>query len=518
MSTPSKSDSVSGMSATNLRRVGVLVVHGVGEQTRFEHLEEIALNLAKAANAVSVDMKYGSQNERHAEQLSWHEWPAIVRWNGENQEVEAHFREIFWADFGMGVTRNDWWRMLKWIVSMPGARVFSAGDGRGQESADLAPYELQAPAKPTRKARFVARMYLGVVCSIATPLVLFAKPIEILLERLISWKVPLPRVLMHTLGNVMLYQDATVFTDRLESFNEKRRTGIRRRMVQGLLAMATDVEQGKLDAFYVIGHSLGTVIAFNALMECPAALPNFLSKAEWENLPARLKTSTPPTPLDLIPPRPPWLKPGDAINRQALLAKCGGFLTAGCPLDKFASLWPAIVPISTQQLNPVIRWVNVADGLDIVANQLHYFPTAPMDAGGLKLENHGWGGAFWPVNAHTSYWVEKPGKSGLINWIVRWLENENCAGPDLPPPRPRHKLDLLLWLIPLGLVVFVVTGAALTFLGIWITLGIHWHDRQLWLRAFWLTTVCLVAASVIAVFVSSLIRRISERHRWGPQR
>jgi hypothetical protein len=511
MTIPSKASDGNKMDNTNVRRVGILVIHGVGEQTRFEHLEEIALNLAKAAGTASVDMKYGSQTERHAEQQSWHESPLIVRWQGEKQWIEAHFREVYWADFGMGVTVMDWLRMLWWIISMPGARVFSAGDGQAQESANLPLYELQAPSKPTQRARFLARTYLGFVCSIATPLVLFAKPIEMLLARLISWNVPLPRVLMHTLGNVMLYQDAKVFIDRLESFNEKRRNGIRRRMVQGLLAMATDAEQGKLDAFYVIGHSLGTVIAFNALMECPAALPNFLSHEEWKNLPKLFKISGPPTPPDLIPPRPPWLNPGDSINRHALLEKCKGFLTAGCPLDKFASLWPAIVPISTQQLDPEIRWINVADGLDIVANYLHYFPTAPAVAGGLKLENHWWSDAFSPVTAHTSYWkVTKPGQKKLMNWIVGWLEDESCPGPALRQPPRQHKWHLLLWLILLGFIVFLLTSVGLTFAVIKLKIP-YFHDWRL--NILWLS-----CGSIVVVSVSSLARRLYERHRWGPQK
>src|ERR1017187_3768238 len=430
---------------TQRRRVGVLVIHGVGEQKRFEHLEEIALNLAKAAKGASVDVKYGSQFGRHAEQQSWHESPIIVRWKSEQQWTEAHFREVYWADFGMPVSVWVWSHMLWWVMSMPGARVFSAGDCPGQESLDLHLHELRAPAKPPPSARLGARFYLWFICSIATPLVLFAKPLQMLLERLISWDLPLPRVLMHTLGNVMLYQAATVYRDRLESFDEKRRTGIRRRMVQGLLGMAAEAEKGKLDAFYILSHSLGTVVAFNALMESPAALPNFLTEEEWENIPSGLKkNSGPPAPADQIPNRPSWLAPNDSINREALLKKCKGFLTVGCPLDKFAALWPALVPISTHPLAPTIRWVNVADGLDIVADELHHFPTNPTTAGGLMLENHSWAGAFSPVTAHTSYWQAKPGH--LINWIVRWLEDERYPGPGLPPASRQHKWHRFLWL------------------------------------------------------------------------
>jgi hypothetical protein len=504
------------MDEKKLRRVGVLVVHGVGEQKRFEHLEEIALNLAKAAGSASVEVKYGNQVGRHAEEESWRESPVTVRWKGQKEWIEAHFREVFWADFGMPVSLSGWLRMLWWVMSMPGARVFSAGDSVGQESSDLASHHMDAPIRLPRWRLFLVRGYLWFVCSIAIPLLFFAKPIQVLLSRLISLNLPLPRVLMHTLGNVMLYQDAEVLVDRLESFNEKRRTGIRRRMVRSLIGMAAKAERDELDGFYILSHSLGTVIAFNALMESPEALPNFLSKDEWKYLPRKLKDPDvrSPVPAEQIPSRPPWLSPTDAINRQALLGKCKGFLTVGCPLDKFAALWPAIVPVNIQKLNVDIRWINVADGQDIVANCLHYFPTA---TGGFKLVNYWWQGEFWPITAHTSYWTVKPGRPRLMDWIVRWIEDERCAEPALPQPWRIHRLLLFLWLVLLGCIAVFLISAALTFL--WITHGTHWHNLHFhsWLRLARLTTMILAGGSIILVFVSSLFRRIYEWHLWGAQ-
>jgi hypothetical protein len=105
-----------------------------------------------------------------------------------------------------------------------------------------------------------------------------------------------------------------------------------------------------------------------------------------------------------------------------------------------------------------------------------------------------------------------------MNWIVGWLEDESCPGPVLRQPPRRQKLHLLLWLILLGFIASLLTSAALTFVFVWITRGIHWQDWQLWLRSTWLTAMWLIGGSIIVVSVSSLARRIYEWHRWGPQK
>ncbi|MGA2786962.1 MAG: hypothetical protein ABSF60_05495 [Verrucomicrobiota bacterium] len=151
-----------------------------------------------------------------------------------------------------------------------------------------------------------------------------------------------------------------------------------------------------------------------------------------------------------------------------------------------------------------------------MANELQYFPTEPAPAGGLKLENHSWHGTSSPLTAHTSYWIAKPGR--LMDWIVRWLEDEGCPGPDLRPAPRQHKLYLFLWQVLLGFVVFLMTSAALTIL--WTMLVIHWYKPNLneWAHLTWLITQLLICGSGIVVFVFSLYRRIDERREWGPQK
>src|SRR6266545_5490301 len=94
-------------SAQSPKRIGILVVHGVGEQKRFEFLEDIASHLFKAlaadpAHRANIQIRRGNQVPLHAETESWHEAPAIVSWQplaGQYKDgIEVVFREVHWAD------------------------------------------------------------------------------------------------------------------------------------------------------------------------------------------------------------------------------------------------------------------------------------------------------------------------------------------------------------------------------------------------------------------------------------
>ena len=70
-------------SNTHRKRIGILVIHGVGEQTQFEYLEAIAGNLFKAlsqdpARKPQIQIRRGDQSQLHAPTESWRNVPAIV--------------------------------------------------------------------------------------------------------------------------------------------------------------------------------------------------------------------------------------------------------------------------------------------------------------------------------------------------------------------------------------------------------------------------------------------------------
>ena len=157
------------------------------------------------------------------------------------------------------------------------------------------------------------------------------------------------------------------------------RTTIRRRMVSAMV----DLAAAGHDRWYVVAHSLGSVLAFNALQELELALPNYLTEKHWTEVPDSLKTTSAYVPPDatpnideMMPRRPTWLSDDDAISREALFAKLRGFVTYGCPLDKFAALWPKIVPLNRQSavFAEDAEWLNLYDATDPVAGCLDAFP------------------------------------------------------------------------------------------------------------------------------------------------
>lgn len=474
------------------RRLAVLVVHGVGEQTRFEHLESIASNLYKALHCdpkrrPHMQVRYGDQVPRHSVEESWQPSPAIVRWRSpDGVEIEAHFREVRWADLDLPY---GWWRWLKfvgWALGMPGVRLFSkSAVGTPQQHGMCRPKSL------TWRERVKVRALLFAV-SLTFFLLLITIDVLYGLLRRVSlrayWLGRLRGIIYNYVGDVKLYQDYFKrWDERLDTIGEKSRVAIRRRMVRAVVDTAKAVEKGELDGYYIFAHSLGTVVAFNALMETDLALPAYLTEEEWNALPRPLKTQVAKTlPGDPMPARPPWLdtpaaraKPKakvrrDAINRWRLFEGFCGFLTLGSPLDKFAALWPAIVPVNAESIKDpkpktkpkTFPWINVSDVQDIVAGRIDLYPrcSPAPGIGGLALTNIEWADQVSPLSAHTSYWRAQKGKQRLIDRIAAWLEGRDFQRPPDNINRVLATVAYWFWLIILVILLLWLAGSMVWFL------------------------------------------------------
>ena len=182
-----------------------------------------------------------------------------------------------------------------------------------------------------------------------------------------TWIRRLYAVIYNYLGDVKLYQDYFARTEPdLEVVGEKSRVAIRRRMVRAVIQMAKACRSGELDGYFIIAHSLGTVVAYNTLMDAEDILPNYLTHEEWTDAALQpFKKWVAPADecaLPQEPRRPPWLTLGEGLDRERLFEHLEGVFTIGSPLNKFAALWPAIVPMHKEPLRGrTILWVNVAD-------------------------------------------------------------------------------------------------------------------------------------------------------------
>jgi len=504
-----------------MRKIAVIVVHGIGEQKRFEFLESVATNIYKAARDLGrrdahISVRHGEQVPRSSAEPSWRSAPVEVRWREDaGEEVLLSFREVHWADLDNRASFLRSLNLFGWVLGMSGARTYrSSRVGAPTANGMCAPKPCSLrQALATRLALFVTSVaFLLLIATIGS--------LYWILRRL-SFEATFFRkvigLIYDYLGDVKLYQDwFSRNDDRAETVGEKSRVAIRRRMVSTLVETAVEVQSEDWDGYYVIGHSLGTVVSFNGLMETAASLPNYLNQEEWAALPADFKTVIRcEIPERQMPVRPPWLDTGypagthDAIPRQRLFGKLLGYVTLGSPLDKYAAIWPAIVPVNAEEMrDPPVPWINVADRQDIVAGSLDQYQGCDGAAtiGGLKLQNHSWTDQWIFALAHTSYWTAKAPGTRLAGRLVGLL-----GGGGFVPPKDR----VPAWVA--GLIYRTSLVAVVIFMAWAVTTGVHFLDRW-WATAAQLTIIdTLVIASAI-VGIGTIGRMLFERYKFGPNK
>ena len=501
-----------------MKRIGILVVHGVGEQTHFEHLEEIASNLYKALSEdpqrkAHVQVRRGDQVPRHSPMESWREAPALLRWwcQSSNDWVEARLREVYWADLDMPLSWTGWFQLVGWALSVAGVKLFDTS----RVWAARRDY-MCLPKDLTRAESTLVRLELFSISLLFFLMLMSVGLLYGLLTRFsfrAQWLKTIWGTIYNYLGDVKLYQDWFVREDTgLETIGEKSRVAIRRRMVRALVRTAAEVEAGTLDGYYIFAHSLGTVVAFNGLMETNQALPNYLTEEEWNGLPTSLKReATHDAPQIQMPRRPPWLKLRDAINRARLFAGLRGFLTMGSPLDKFAALWPVIVPINRETIPGHVPWVNVADSQDIVAARLDLFRSCDQTPGigGLHLSNVEWADQRSLFSAHTSYWKGGKRHDRLIDRLIPWLEGGQLAAP-------ADSFNLVLARLVYTVSLTFLGGLLLGFAALlaWFVLGRLTHVST-W--PVWDWMIVLLGTGIVVVAVCSVSRHLWERRKFGSQ-
>ncbi len=523
-------------STSVMQRIAVLVVHGIGEQHRFEHLESIASNFHKA-------LLRGEHRSAHVEVRRDDEsccaTPVVVRWKRpDHPGVELHFREVYWADLDEPATLMNWFKLVGWAIAMPGVRRFH--DSRYES---VAWPSMRLPEQVSWFQSAVVRLQLFVVSLLFLIMLISVDVAHWLLRRFSfspEWLSRVRSMIYDHLGDVKLYQDwYTRCDENMEVHGERSRVAIRRRMVRVLVQTARDVHEGKLDGYYVISHSLGTIVAFNGLMEHGHLLPSYLSSTEWAELPSAFKAKFKvEAPEREVPIRAPWLDATDAIDRRALFAGMRGFLTLGSPLNKFATLWPALVPINDDPVFNNVPWINVADCQDIVAGKISLFSKSdqPNNISGLRVRNVEWPDQWTVATAHTRYW--KAAKTTrLVDKLVPWLEGAPFEAPKAQLSRASAYAIFSVVLVVLAFLPLLLLAYMTWLLSHSATLltqimqmytdsvdGIDWIMPSLTLLAS-IPEKSLVGRSVDTfifgseiVLVFAAVRHLWERWRFRPQR
>lgn len=464
--------------------IGLLFVHGIGEQKKNEHLSacarEFAALVAESENLIRLEVRDECATEGRFT------IDAVYRRGNEEEQVRLHLHEAWWADLGASGGLGEQIRFWLWSLGQWGAQVVREGDPRRNtmKLMDMPSFDASAaaptpPVSDADKAEAARKgaEEPGLLSRIPARLLLFAAGMLAFLtlfswsaaKRIISFlaqRLPSPSLIFLFLGDVKTYEEAGRHgKGSMIDPDQPMRTTIRRRIVRAMTAMA---KRPDYDRWYVFAHSLGTVPAFNALQETEWALPNYLSEAEWNALPARFKTATPfvpPDPKDrpgldhMMPRRPPWIEGEIGIDRKQLFARFAGFVTYGSPLDKFAALWPRVVCLNRQVavFPKDCEWVNLYEPTDPVGASLGAF-AGPARRADPPTSNHiGLVPHNVPARAgllfglsHTYYF--KPPGAGLSLAKLKRIVRMGAEETGSPPPAAAAKA------MPAAIVAAIVSG------------------------------------------------------------
>lgn len=502
------------MAEPERERIGLLFVHGVGEQQRWDHLRSSVHEFAELMRRVEppssvtvtdriAEWKPGP-GEPHPDGVA----PMTLTFTSSKRVTVFECHEVWWADLGARSGIADMITFWLWGLGQWSAPIYREVDftrqpkkeeqfGKPTSTYSTLPKSVAGDLLREPSARLqllmaaLAAMFIACTWSLAKRL--FAS---------LLGQAPSPTLIVQYVGDVRTYESRAAPGDTAPTDpGHPRRVGIRRRMVAHMVEVATAGHDG----WYVLGHSLGSVVAYNGLTEIGHTLPNYLSQAQWERLPGVYKTDPGcerrkdgEIPL-MMPSRPPWLGNQDLINRPLLFARLRGLLTYGSPLDKFAGLWPRIVATATDReqagespfpvaagADPGCRWINLSCPSDPVSGCLDSFDLDRFENALPRVEN---------VNTP---WSIQYGLSHIR--YFRPVERTSNS------TRTRQKIDVTQWLLKPDTTITPHQPDPLTWLfGVRIA-------YPLLLAALWLAAGALVAGAggLIQVVTGGDARRFDD--------
>ncbi|MDA9451162.1 MULTISPECIES: hypothetical protein [unclassified Bradyrhizobium] len=456
-----------------IERVGIVLVHGIGEQKRFEHLEGHGRLLVDAMRRrpgaeVTVDILSSPGGSYRSEQNTWASSPSVriaVKEGGAYREFFLH--EVWWADVNEPYSIAKQLRFWLWGLSV---WLYPRKDG-STSSGFKAMKDPEVPGLGRRR-KFIVRLELFAVSSLflmaAFPLGL----VVVLAKRLLNLNPPdFLQTIVNYVSGVKLYNQrrrygaALLFnkeSDFLDTMEEPPRVSVRRRMIEVLADVA--LQRPSYDRWYVLSHSLGSVVAFNGLMEPGEMMANYLGKKRWAALKTRnmagdrrdpllqgvayFDSRTSSTADALTPPvpaRPVWLGPDDVVFRHLFLKNFRGLLTYGSPLEKFAAIWPARVPVnkSERHFPKGSEWINIYDPVDPVSGVLKAFrPGNEITEEHVPpARNIGFAAHWGLLYAHLRYLnLANDGPKDLGDAVANWLTTGSTFQA---PAEPRKR-----WFVP----------------------------------------------------------------------
>ena len=347
-----------------IEKVGVLLVHGIGEQCQFEHLEGEVRNIVTAlkkslgkTQTIQVQINSFPAVAFNAQQETWQDGeqsPVVVEVYDEKKLTQIYFHQVWWAD--LDEPTNLWseirfwlWGLSLWTIKgkfqpeLPGSVARMKWPNNVQNN--------QSSISGWARARL---FWVSLVIFLIVPVLSL---LNFVLRRVLALKIPPPDIVSQFIGDVKLFQqEERINKGPLHDFGSRPgaplkermmglrpRVTLRRRMIRRLVEMALN----PYHRWYVLAHSQGTILAFNGIMETAQSLPNYLTEELWsrceanslvrkaQNLDEELSAEEK---RKMEPFFPSWRKREYILDRRELFKNFRGLLTYGSPLSKFATL------------------------------------------------------------------------------------------------------------------------------------------------------------------------------------
>jgi hypothetical protein len=443
------------------KRIGILCIHGIGDQQRAQYVDAVArqfrehLNIIYGANRVFVDVP-GHKTNALTPDVSFG-----VRID--NDILIFDLVEVWWRDLGerpgfKRVIRFWWWALTLWTTT---GFANTPTPGRSLPTRESISPIRRFSISLTERARLFFQSLSFFVLLLPAQLVISLLTVVPFIRR-----IDIFHSVYAYMSSVKLYQQKKNDTnqDVLDQVIS-RRVRIQKRVINLFLSMA----ESEFDQWFVLAHSLGSVIAFKALMYDGCAFARSLTYDRWSRVENDWKIKSPILSRNFLdkPPLPWWLSESDAIDLNAIYERFGGIVTYGSPVETFATLWPSIVEINDDLSHFHANWINLYDRRDFISSPVKSFNTVSdhLSIINVEVDSH------WLIaKSHTNYLTAKRASSDVLRNLIGWFSGEFSITKLREGLTIKNRTGKVMLIIVLQMVVILFAGAAIfpiALYGIW---------------------------------------------------
>jgi len=362
-----------------------LVIHGIGEQNPFETLDSFTRGFVKLFNdnKLAFNISHRISERKESSGSSWTE--SFVRLQPDNGDGFIDIHEYYWAYLTEEkITVPE---VGQWVEqTLEGTRKFYA------ENEELRKrYETNG----TAKYRLTKVLILLHLLSVVYPLLKIVVPLLSYLFRLplisgfkkgaVFLEGLLRPVIVGYIGDVAIY---TTVDEKSEFFEVRRKI-----LAESQLLIESLLTEETYNRIIIVGHSLGSVIAYDTLnsLNLRANLPNS-RPLPFEKIKGLITFGSP---LDKVAFFFREHASSEQYIRRQIMEQLHSFRAK--KFDFEANL--AEVNSTITSIMKGIKWVNYYDMLDPVSGHLDFYE---VDENKELLMHSKWG------VAHTAYWEHEP--------------------------------------------------------------------------------------------------------------